>query len=91
MMKMNFNSIAVAAIALTLVGPAFAAEITNDDATAHMVQITENGERSELVIDPGQTVIACEGGCFMTAPNGDLLAIEGGESITLIEGAAVVQ
>lgn len=90
-MKNVLEFAAVAAVVLWSAGSAVAAELTNNDASAHTLRITENGERSEVVVDPAQTITLCEAGCFMTAPNGDLLAIEGDETISLVEGAAVVQ
>lgn len=90
-MKRVFEFAAVVTLVFAGAGSAVAAEITNNDAAAHTLRITENGERSEVVIDPNQTLVLCVDGCFMTAPNGDLLAVEGDETISLVEGAAVVQ
>lgn len=72
-------------------GTAFAADVTNNDTNAHTLEFTENGERLEIVIDAGQTISMCADGCFMTAPNGDRVALQGGEIISLVDGAAIVQ
>lgn len=74
---------------LALCGPALAASITNKDGEARTLIITEGGSRSELSLAAGETVQICPNGCFLTLPNGDRAALNGGETIDISNGAAV--
>ena len=76
----------VAAVCFCL--PAFAASVTNKDDVARTLVITEDGNQSELVLDPGETQPICSGGCFITMPNGDREALSGTETIEISGGRA---
>lgn len=76
----------VAVVCLSL--PAVAASVTNKDDVARTLIITEDGNKSELVLDPGETQPFCADGCFVTMPNGDREALTGSESIEISGGRA---
>lgn len=80
-----------AVVGFAMGGATQAASITNNDSESQTLLITEEGVRSELVIAPGETLSICEEGCFMTAPNGDRAVLEGGETVTIANGVAVVR
>ena len=70
---------------------AHAAQITNSDADQVMLLVTENGERSELVVAGGETVSACDAGCFLSTPSGDRLVLTGSETVVISGGVARIQ
>ncbi|MCD2176651.1 hypothetical protein [Rhizobium sp. C1] len=88
---MKILSIAFLAIA-SLVGalPAMAADITNADKKAVVIDVVENGNRSKLPLSPGTTESICSSGCFITAPNGDRIGLSGGETVKISGGAVIV-
>lgn len=88
---MKFRYVYSVVIVMALCGGAHSADIVNNDETAYTLEITENGERLDVVVDAGQTVSVCQSGCFLTAPNGDRIALQGGESISLVGGVATIQ
>jgi hypothetical protein len=68
-----------------------AASIVNRDATAHVVTVTEGGNRTELAIEANQTVDFCVSGCFLTLPNGDRQVLNGGETVEIEGGVARIR
>lgn len=68
---------------------AFAATVTNKDDVQRTLVVTEGGARSELVLNVGESLEFCDGGCFVTMPNGDREALSGGETIEISGGRAV--
>ncbi|ULR45647.1 hypothetical protein [Rhizobium sp. K102] len=77
---------------LFLAAPAVhAASVTNTDPAAVVLVITEGGQRVEVVVDAGASENLCPSGCFMTTPDGDRIGLDGGETIDIIKGSAVVK
>ena len=70
---------------------ATAATIVNKDADAVIILVVENGNRSEMVVEPGATNTLCDGGCFLTLPNGDRIGLSGSETIRIVNGVAIIQ
>lgn len=86
------KTVSVAVIAtLAVSGAASAASLTNKDADSHTVVVTEGGVRNELAVAGGETVTFCNGGCFLTLPNGDRAALAGPETVEIVNGQAVIK
>lgn len=83
-------SVAVIAM-LAATGAASSASLTNKDADSHTVVVTEGGVKNELAIASGETVTFCNGGCFLTLPNGDRAALAGPETVEIVNGQAVIK
>jgi len=81
--------VATASLAGTL--PALAADITNGDKKAVVIDVVENGNRTKLPLSPGATESICPSGCFITAPNGDRIGLSGAEAVEISGGAAIVK
>jgi hypothetical protein len=90
MMKLLASAFAFLCVSL-LAGHAMAASITNSDSEALTLQITEEGVRADMVIEPGETVEVCTAGCFLTLPNGDRTVLEGEEAVEIIGGAVIIE
>lgn len=89
---MKILSIALVATAsLAGVLPALAADITNGDKKAVVIDVVENGNRSKIPLPAGATESICPLGCFITAPNGDRIGLSGGETVEISGGAAIVK
>ncbi|SOC85250.1 hypothetical protein SAMN05421890_3746 [Ensifer adhaerens] len=89
---MKILSIALVATAsLAGVLPALAADITNGDKKAVVIDVVENGNRSKIPLPAGATESICPSGCFITAPNGDRIGLSGGETVEISGGAAIVK
>jgi hypothetical protein len=69
---------------------ASAASIENKDASAHTLSVTEDGVKNEIIIGANEIVTICQSGCFITMPNGDRAALSGGESVQIVDGAAII-
>ncbi|MET3612245.1 hypothetical protein ABID16_000550 [Rhizobium aquaticum] len=80
----------VATASLAGVMPAAAADITNGDKKAVVIEVVENGSRSKVPLPPGATESICPSGCFITAPNGDRVGLSGGETVKISGGAVIV-
>lgn len=76
---------------LAATGAVSSASLTNKDADSHTVVVTEGGVKNELAIASGETVTFCNGGCFLTLPNGDRAALAGSESVEIVNGQAVIK
>lgn len=78
---------------LTSIGTAsvFAANVTNKDASAQTLVVTEGAAKRELIVSPGESVDFCPSGCFVTMPNGDREALTGGETVTINGGKATIK
>ena len=76
---------------LAMAGGASAASITNKDAQPQLLIVTEDGDKIEMVVEAGATVSFCPGGCFVTMPSGDRETLAGGETIDIVNGAAVIK
>ena len=84
--KAGLLATAAAGLVFSLAAPALAMSITNADSEVRNIVVTEGGERTERDILPDETVTMCEGGCFITFPNGALTAYEGNEDIVIKDG-----
>ncbi|MEO0544106.1 MAG: hypothetical protein AAFY99_09850 [Pseudomonadota bacterium] len=89
MRSLRFGSLSLAAALSVTAGSA--ASITNGEAEALTLVVTENGERSEVVLDVGQTQSVCPSGCFVTLPSGDRVVLSGGESVSVSNGRAIIE
>lgn len=78
---------------LTSIGTAsvFAASVSNKDASAQTLVVTEGAAKRELIVSPGETVEFCPAGCFVTMPNGDREALTGGEAVTINGGKVTIK
>ena len=70
---------------------AMAASVTNKDADTQVLVIVEDGSRMEVALEPGSTETICPSGCFVTLPNGDRIALNGGETVEIQAGEASVK
>ncbi len=87
-MKKILVSTLVALAAMT--AAAQAASVTNKDAEARAIVVTEDGVKSEIVLGAGETATFCAAGCFVTLPNGDRAALTGAEVVDIVDGGAVI-
>ena len=78
-------------VSAALTAPAVAASVTNKDADTQVLVIVEDGSRVEVALEPGTTETICPSGCFVTLPNGDRIALNGGESVEIVGGSASVK
>lgn len=82
----------IATAALLLAGnTAFGASAVNLDSEPRTLIVTEGGNKTELAVAGGETVEFCQGGCFVTMPNGDRQALTGSETIEISGGVARVK
>jgi hypothetical protein len=70
---------------------ASAATIKNNDGVAYTLKVTEGGQQTEVGIAAGQSISACNGGCFITMPNGDREALSGAETVEINGGKATIK
>ncbi|SCB56274.1 hypothetical protein GA0061105_101102 [Rhizobium aethiopicum] len=82
---------AVLLVPLLAASAVSAASVTNTDPAAVVLVITEGGQRIEVVVDAGASESLCSSGCFMTTPDGDRIGLDGGETIDIVKGSAVVK
>lgn len=68
-----------------------AATVTNRDNETAILVIVEGESRMELAISAGATEVICPSGCFVTAPNGDRVGLQGAETIEIVNGSVVVK
>lgn len=89
----KFGKVIVMTVALSGAGIALAAAatVTNGDGSAQTIVVTEGASKQELVIAPGETVSFCPSGCFVTMPNGDREALNGGEAVIISGGQAKIK
>lgn len=69
-------------------GQAFAVTVKNGGSEAQTLQITENGERRDVTLAASSEVEICPQGCFISFGTGDILAVQGPETV-LIEAGKV--
>jgi hypothetical protein len=72
-------------------GLCHAASITNKDSADIVLTVAENGNKVQITVASGSTEDVCPSGCFITMPNGDRLALTGGESVEISGGSANVK
>jgi predicted porin len=82
---------AVLLVPLLAAPAAEAASVTNTDASAVVLVVTESGKRVEVIVDAGASASFCPSGCFVTTPDGDRIGLDGGETIDIVKGSAVVK
>ncbi|WP_201454842.1 hypothetical protein [Ahrensia marina] len=81
----------IAGVATSLTAfAASAASIENKDSEPHTLFVTEDGVKNEIIIGANEIVTICQNGCFITMPNGDRAALSGGESVKIVDSAAVI-
>lgn len=68
-----------------------AANFQNDDPEALVLSLSTDGEKTEMTIGSGESLTACEAGCFVTFPNGDRIGLSGGETIVIVGGTGSIQ
>lgn len=78
-------------VSAVMTAPAMAASVTNKDGDTQVLVIVEDGSRMEVALEPGATETICPSGCFVTLPNGDRIALNGGESVEIVGGSASVK
>ncbi len=78
-------------ISAAMTMPALAATVVNKDSKTQVLVIVEGGSRVEVAVEPGASESICSSGCFVTLPNGDRIALSGGETVELEGGAASVK
>lgn len=78
-------------VSAAMSAPAMAASVTNKDADTQVLVVVEGGSRMEIALEPGATETICPSGCFVTLPNGDRIALNGGEDVEIEGGAASVK
>lgn len=79
-----------AAILVASAGFVQAASLENKDAGTHTVTVTDQGVKTELAVAAGEVINFCNGGCFLTMPNGDRAALSGNEAVQIVNGAAII-
>jgi len=85
------RTIVMLLVSAGMTAPAMAASVTNKDADTQVLVIVEGGSRMEIAVEPGATQTICPAGCFVTLPNGDRIALNGGEEVEIEGGAASVK
>jgi hypothetical protein len=70
---------------------AYGASITNTDVAPVVIVLTEGGNKVQVVLDPGVSESFCPSGCFVTPPDGDRIGLDGGETIDIVKGSAVIK
>lgn len=84
---MTAARIALAAFVTLAAGFATAAEIENAGSGLEKVSVTEGKGRSEVMLSAGETAEFCASGCFVTFSNGDIVALDGSETVRIEDGA----
>ena len=83
--------ITVLAAFLALTGIGHAATVTNKGSDTVVLVVVENGSRMDVAVDAGMSESLCSSGCFVTLPNGDRIALDGGATVKIIDGSAVIK
>ena len=78
-------------LACAVSAPAMAATLRNLDPEPTRVTVSEDGIRSEVEVASGETRTLCEGGCFITFANGEMLPLTGSESVVVEGGAGRIE
>ncbi|MGH6860555.1 MAG: hypothetical protein ACRECY_09875 [Phyllobacterium sp.] len=86
------NKVAAAIVMSAIsAGPALAASVKNNDASAQTIVVTEGSSKTELQVGAGETVDFCSNGCFVTFPSGDREALTGGETVEIKDGKGTIK
>jgi hypothetical protein len=86
-----WKSLFAAVALLSAADAAAAASAVNKDPEPRTLVVTEGSGKTELQINPGETIQFCPKGCFVTFPNGDLEALTGSESVEISGGEAHIK
>lgn len=78
-------------VSAAMTAQAGAASVTNKDGETQVLVVVEDGSRMEIALEPGATETICPAGCFVTMPNGDRIALGGGEEVEIKGGEALVK
>lgn len=78
-------------VSAAMTAQAGAASVTNKDTETQVLVVVEDGSRMEIALEPGATETICPAGCFVTMPNGDRIALGGGEEVEIKGGEALVK
>lgn len=70
---------------------ASAATVTNKDSETAVLVVVEGESRMEVAIASGATEMICPSGCFVTAPSGDRIGLQGDENVEIVNGNVVVK
>jgi len=81
----------VVAVIAASSGSALAASVTNRDDKPVVLVVVEGDSKMDVPLDPGASEDICPSGCFLTTPDGDRIGLEGGETIDIVKGSAVIQ
>ncbi|MBD9568528.1 hypothetical protein ACI2KT_08625 [Ensifer adhaerens] len=74
-----------------MAGAASAATVTNKDSETAVLIVVEGESRVEVAIASGATEMICPSGCFVTAPSGDRIGLQGDENVEIVNGNVVVK
>lgn len=86
------NRFVIALLSGALVaGMASAATVTNKDSETTVLVVVEGESRMEVAIAAGTTEMICPSGCFVTAPSGDRIGLQGDEDVEIVNGSVVVK
>lgn len=66
--------------------PALGATLTNLDAEPFVMTVTEQGLRTDVKVEAGESIEFCLAGCFVALPNGNRAALNGSEIIEVSGG-----
>ncbi|MDK1386242.1 hypothetical protein QN224_12570 [Sinorhizobium sp. 8-89] len=76
---------------ILVTGAASAATVTNKDGETAVLVVVEGESRMEVAVGSGATEMICPSGCFVTAPSGDRIGLQGDETIEIVNGSVVVK
>ncbi|THK37218.1 hypothetical protein EHS39_15445 [Ensifer sp. MPMI2T] len=76
---------------ILVAGAASAASVTNKDGDTAVLVVVEGESRMEVAIGSGATEMICPSGCFVTAPSGDRIGLQGDETIEILNGSMLVK
>ncbi len=79
---------ATAAVVLIVSSPAHALTLTNRDAAARQLTITDEDGSSNFVVEPDQTLNdLCTAGCTIVLEDGSEETFEGDEVLEIVDGS----
>ncbi|NRP73776.1 hypothetical protein ILFOPFJJ_04689 [Ensifer psoraleae] len=76
---------------ILVTGATSAATVTNKDGETAVLVVVEGESRMEVAVGSGATEMICPSGCFVTAPSGDRIGLQGDETIEIVNGSVVVK
>ena len=69
---------------------AWSASVTNSGSASIVLVVVEDGNRLEVPLEAGTSESICPTGCVITLTNGDRLGLQGGESVDIKDGVAII-